>query len=293
MSSLDIPNIELIPINLITVVNPRVRNKKIFKEIVANISELGLKRPVTVVRREHGSRYDLICGQGRLEAYQALGQQEIPAIVVDADGEESMIMSLVENLARRQHRAIDLLHDIQGLKQRGYTDVEIAEKTGLTLEYARGVGRLLGKGEMRLLRSVESGQIPVSVAVSIAETDDAGIQQVLQQAYESKQLRGRKLMAAKRLIERRRLRGKGLRIHVQKRNSTLSSDALLRAYRDDASKKRLLVRKAEATHDRLIFITEAFRKLFSDDNFVTLLRAEGLGTLPKNMADRLANWQET
>ena len=29
-------------------------------------------------------------------------------------------MSLVENLARRQHRAIDLLHDIEGLKKRGY-----------------------------------------------------------------------------------------------------------------------------------------------------------------------------
>jgi ParB family chromosome partitioning protein len=32
----------------ITVVNPRVRNRKAFEEIVQNIAELGLKRPITV-----------------------------------------------------------------------------------------------------------------------------------------------------------------------------------------------------------------------------------------------------
>lgn len=35
---------ELIPVDAITVVNPRVRNQKVFDEIVANIAELGLKR---------------------------------------------------------------------------------------------------------------------------------------------------------------------------------------------------------------------------------------------------------
>ena len=42
----------------------------------SNIAELGLKRPITVTRRDvaEGIRYELVCGQGRLEAYQALGQ---------------------------------------------------------------------------------------------------------------------------------------------------------------------------------------------------------------------------
>ena len=118
--------VEMIPVDRITVINPRVRNKKIFKEIISNIGELGLKKPITVTRRADadGPRYDLVCGQGRLEAYQALGQREIPALVVDADTEDCLIMSLVENLARRQHRAIDLLHDIEGLKKRGYNDID-------------------------------------------------------------------------------------------------------------------------------------------------------------------------
>lgn len=285
-----VPQVELIPVDRINVVNPRIRNRKVFREITENIARLGLKRPVTVIRRDDGARYDLVCGQGRLEAYQALGQREIPAVIIEAGEEDLLVMSLVENLARRQHRAIDLLRDITGMKQRGYTETEIAGKTGLTLEYTRGVIRLLENGETRLLRSVEAGVIPISVAVAIADTDDAGVQDILQKAYETRQLRGRRLLLAKRLIESRRRRGKGLRGSYH-RTGLVSSDALLRAYRDDAEKKRLLVRKAEATRDRLVFVTEAVRKLFADENFVTLLRAENLDTLPKNLADRLLGAQ--
>ena len=92
--------VEMIPIERITVINPRVRNKKKFKEIISNIAEIGLKKPITVTRRDEtdGARYDLVCGQGRLEAYQVLGQSEIPALVVDADTEDCMLMSLVETL---------------------------------------------------------------------------------------------------------------------------------------------------------------------------------------------------
>ena len=290
MTQTPVPRVETIPIDLISVINPRVRNKKIFKEIVANIAALGLKRPITVARRmsPDGPRYDLVCGQGRLEAYRSLGQQEIPALVVDADSEDCLVMSLVENFARRQHRAIDLLRDIQGLKQRGYEETEIAEKTGMTLEYVRGVIRLLENGEHRLLRAVESGCIPLSIAVDIAKTDDAGVQVALQQAYENKLLRGRKLLLAKRVIEQRRRRGKGLQRDRSKgEQAPLSSTALVRAYREDADRKRIMIRRADATRDRLIFITQALRKLFADEHFVTLLRAEGLETLPKTLADRL------
>ena len=286
--------VELIPIDRITVINPRVRNKKVFKDIVANIGQIGLKKPITVTKRDDsdGPRYDLVCGQGRLEAYQALGQIDIPALVIDAGAEDCAVMSLVENFARRQHRAIDLLHDIEGLKRRGYDEPEIARKTGLTIEYVKAVIGLLENGEHRLLRAVESGHVPVSVAVEIAEADDAEVQNVLQQAYEKKLLRGRKLMTAKRLIEQRRRRGKGFKIGAQKREQPLSSTALIRAYREDVDRKRVLIRKANSTRDRLIFVTEAMRKLFAEENFITLLRAEGLETLPRNLADRIQAWAQ-
>jgi ParB family chromosome partitioning protein len=289
MTSSGAPTVEFIPLDLISVVNPRIRNKKIFREIVSNIAEIGLKKPITVARHDHpeGPRYDLVCGQGRLEAFRLLGQREIPAIVVDAQRDDCMIMSLVENLARRQHRALDLLRDIQGLKRRGYSEPEIAQKTGLSIEYVRGVTRLLEHGEQRLLRGVESGHIPLSIAVEIADSDDAQVQRALQQAYESKQLRGRRLLAAKRLIEQRRKRGKGLRNPSSRKEPVLTSDALIRTYQETADKKRILVRKAEVTRERLVFIIEALRTLLADENFKTLLRAEGLETLPRNLADRM------
>jgi ParB family chromosome partitioning protein len=285
---------ELVPVDQILVVNPRVRNRKVFDEIVENIAELGLKRPITVARRHQtdGPHYELVCGQGRLEAYRALGQETIPALVIDASSEDCLVMSLVENLARRQHRAIDLLRDIEGLKRRGYREAEIARKTQLSLKYVRGVVRLLENREHRLLRAVESGQIPVSVAVDIAEADDAAMQDVLQQAYESNLLRGAKLMAAKRLVEARQKRGKGHRTTDGNYKRPLSVESLLRTYQDDVDKKQILVRKAAAARGQIMFVTEALRKLLADGNFVTLLRAEGLETIPQNIAERLAATEE-
>ena len=93
------PNrIEMIPISRITVLNPRARNKRQHREIVNNIETIGLKRPVTVSRRDSpgGPRYDLVCGEGRLEAFQMLGQTEIPAVVIEASENECLVMSLVE-----------------------------------------------------------------------------------------------------------------------------------------------------------------------------------------------------
>jgi ParB family transcriptional regulator, chromosome partitioning protein len=282
--------IEIIPVNAIDVVNPRVRNRRIFKEIVTSVAELGLKRPITVKRKqvEGDQRYDLICGQGRLEAYQSLGQREIPAIVISASDEDSAIMSLVENCARRQHRAIDLLHDIEGLKNRGYEFEEIARKTGLTVEYVRGVASLLENGEHRLLRAVEAGQVPVSVAVLIAQAEDSEVQNVLQQAYEEKLLRGQRLMAAKKLIEQRRRRGKGYKTGPRRVDGTaISSNALLRAYRQDVDRKKILIRKSNNTKSRLVFVLEALRKLLAEPDFVTILEAEKLDTLPKNIGLRM------
>lgn len=281
--------VHLVPVSRVSVVNPRVRNKKSFRELVENIAALGLKKPITVTRRDEadGQFYDLVCGQGRLEAFMELGEAEIPALIIQADPEDCMVKSLVENCARRQHRAIDLLHDIGGMKERGYSDAEIAKKTGLSQEYVRGVGRLLAQGEQRLLRAMEAGHIPVSVAVEIAEADDAGVQEALQHAYENNLLRGRKLMIVRRIVESRRRRGRKFEPTSSKTAQKLSSRSLVRAYREDTDRKRLLIRKADAARNRLIFIAHAMRELFNDEKLVSLLKGERLDTLPKKLAGRM------
>lgn len=286
--------VEWVPIERINVLNPRLRNKRVFREMVENIAKIGLKRPITVTRRVEagGPFYDLVCGQGRLEAYQALGQQEVPALVVSADTEDCLIASLVENCARRQHRAIDLLQDIGLMRERGHSVTDIARKTGLSYDYVYGVARLLEQGEQRLLRSVESRTIPLSVALEIAEADDHSVQRALQDAYDKGLLRGKRLLAAKKLVETRRRRGKELDAQKSYATKRLSTAELLRTYEEDAERKRDMIRRANGSKDRLVLIVEAFRRLSRDDTFMGILEDEALMSMPERIATRLTQSQE-
>jgi ParB family chromosome partitioning protein len=283
---------ELIAVNAITVVNPRIRNQKVFDEIVASIAELGLKRPITVAARKGDDRgdltYELVCGQGRLEAFKVLKQEHIPAVVITASSEDCLVMSLVENLARRQHHSLDLLRDIKRLKDSGYTEREIATKTQLSNKYVHGVIRLLESHEHRLLRAVECGKIPVSVAVDIADAEDINVQTVLRKAYESKLLRGGRLLTAKRLVEARLKHGKGQTSSNGRLRKNLSVEVLTKTYQEDVERKKILLRKAGATRSEVLFLTQSLKTLLLDENFVTLLRAEGLANIPKTIAERLS-----
>ncbi len=292
MSKKRASQIKTIPIDEINVLNPRVRNKKVFDDITDNITQVGLKRPITVTHCQSGTsgkKYDLVCGQGRLEAFMACGQTEIPAIIIEADQEQALIMSLVENLARRQHRAMDLMQGVELLQKKGYDAKAIAAKTGLTGEYVNGVLNLMEHGEERLLAAVEAGHMPISVAIKVALSPQDE-QKALREAYEGKQLRGKRLMLAKRLLDTRKRRGKTFRENRgggprNRREAGISAQDVLKVYQREVDRKRLLARKAEMIGNRLLFVTEALRSLFKDENFNNLLRAEGLTTLPKPLAN--------
>jgi ParB family chromosome partitioning protein len=281
--------VRMIPVKQIEIMNPRDRGKKKFAQIVSNIASLGLKRPVTVAHIEGNNgdaRYCLVCGQGRLEAYISLGQDVIPAIVVQGTKEDLLLMSLAENLARRQHSAVELLGEIRILKDRGYTNAEIAAKTDLVVQYVRGIQHLLAKGEDRLLLAVEKGQLPISVAITIATSDDKAIQAALQEAYERNDLRGKALLRARRLIESRRARGKKVNCGPRKRKP-VSSESLLKTFQQETIRQKMIVQKAKISETRLLFAVSALKQLFKDDHFVTLLRAEGLDSLPEYLANQI------
>lgn len=278
--------VTLVPTDRIRVLNPRVRNPRTFADMVENIAKIGLKRPITVTLRAETApqTYDLVCGQGRLEAFIELKQKAIPAIVIDADESDCLVMSLVENCARRQHRPIDLIREIATLRERGYNDRQIGDKIGVSPEYVGMIAGLLERGEERLVAAVETGLLPLNLAIDISKTDAIGAQRALMDAYTQKKLRGKKLTAARRLIEQREARGKKIHHNQYGRDGRnrrpLTSEALVRAYQKEADRQKLLIKKAELTQGRLLFICQAFRTLLEDDHFVTLLRAEGLETMP-------------
>ena len=283
--------IRMIPIDRIRVLNPRSRNSKIFAGMVDNISTVGLKRPITV--RENGGdaggiRYDLVCGQGRIEAFQAMGESEIPALVIQATESECYLRSLIENMARRKHSNRDLLMAIRVMEERGYSPTQIAAKTGMNKVYVDGILVLLNNGEDRLIAAVERGWMPMYLATQIAHSDDTALQNTLQEAYQEGILKGTQLLKVRRLIEQRRLMGTGYgRSLASKGQPSTSKRSLVRAYQEEVRRQEVLIRKAEIGEQRLLLLTTALRQLLADEHFRTLLRAEGLDDLPKVLASQM------
>jgi ParB family transcriptional regulator, chromosome partitioning protein len=277
--------VQMVPIERIRVINARARSDVKFQEMVTNISKIGLKKPITVSRRTEDDGYDLVCGQGRLEAYLALGQSEVPAIIVDAPLHDRYLMSLVENLARPPRTTLQLAREIKTLRERGYTTSEIAAKVGLSDTYVSNLSKLLSKGETRLVEAVERGEIPIVVAIQIANADDEQIQRSLTEAYETGKLRGKALLKVRRLIETRRLRGQGQDARGPRQRKAPSAQDVIRTYKREAQRQERFVKQARAFDRQLRFAVSALKRLFEDENLVNLLRAESLDGLPKYIAE--------
>lgn len=279
----------------IRVLNPRERNQRVFDGIVENIKSVGLKKPVIVTPRtdETGVEYFLlVCGEGRLNALRSLGEETIPALVVEVSDEEAFIMSLVENIARRQYRPLEILSSIRQLFEKGYSPAEISTKTGLTSTYVSGILNLLNQGEERLLVAVEKGLVPLNTALDIvaAGENDRELQTAMQDAYEAGTLRGKKLQLTRRLVERRRTLGASIGRRARRKSIDITKSSLVRVYEREVERKKMTLKKSDLTQKRLLFVTSALRQLLLNENFVNLLRAERLDVMPKYLADRV--WSE-
>jgi len=71
---------------------------------------IGPEEAHTVARRKEptdGKLYYLVCGQGRLEAFVLSVKPKFQAIVKEASKDDCFLMSLVENIARRQHSPLE------------------------------------------------------------------------------------------------------------------------------------------------------------------------------------------
>jgi ParB family chromosome partitioning protein len=290
------PTVRQISIGAIRVVNPRLREQKRFNEIVESIAHLGLKRPITVTpaEPENGEeRFNLACGQGRLEACCALGAKEIPALVTNCAQTDAVLASLVENIARRRVRPLEQIRLMQWLKDQGNDAAEIARITGLSSQYVGHVLTMLEKGEERLLEGVLHGEIPISLAVRIAEAADGETQSILLETHARKELSQKSLAAFKRILEHRKSFGRQVDRRGNHRggngdqgSSKATADSLIAAYKRETQRLRLVVKKGKLCETRLLSLAAAFKVLLADENFTTLLRAEQMETMPRFLAER-------
>jgi ParB family transcriptional regulator, chromosome partitioning protein len=90
--------------------NPRQPRRRFEPEatsgLASSIARQGLLQPVVVRPRPAGG-YELIAGERRWRAAREAGVEMLPALVREADDRESLLLALVENVAREQLSAVE------------------------------------------------------------------------------------------------------------------------------------------------------------------------------------------
>lgn len=138
--------------------NPNQPRRYFDPEAIATLAEsirqYGVLNPLTV-RRTAGGGYELVAGERRLRAARVAGLTDVPCLLINADGEDSSVIALVENLQRRD---LDFFEEANGFKrlidQFGLTQEEAARKVGKTQSSVANKLRLLrlSQQNMELIR---------------------------------------------------------------------------------------------------------------------------------------------
>jgi ParB family chromosome partitioning protein len=61
---------------------------------------------------------------------------------------------------------------------------------------------------------------------------------------------------------------------------------MVMAYRREAQRQKLLIKKAKLCETRLLSVSAIFKRLVMDEDYINLLRAEKLETMPRFLAER-------
>ncbi|MGX9239539.1 ParB/RepB/Spo0J family partition protein [Pantoea ananatis] len=286
-------NVHMVKISSIKVVIPRSRNKFRHAEITESIDTSGLRKPITI-RRIVDKKYDfaLICGQGRLESLTALGEELVPAFILDIDENQAYIMSLVENMARVIPRAGEQFQRIKEMTEQGLTNKEISNSTGLSLHWITSLTMLINKGENKLLSAVESGCIPISFAVEIARVDFEGGQELLIKAFDEGLIKHKDVGKIREILDSRDEGLKGFinnNFGVTKKRKKMTTDELQQLYQDNISQHKKIKNKAEYVEIKLLVVGQIFKELTSNEIFFKIVSEESLQDVVKVIAKNAAN----
>ncbi len=167
-------DLEQIPVDQIHP-NPRQPRKKHDSDAASGLADSvraqGVIQPVVVRRRVEGG-WELIAGERRWRAAREAGLRMLPAVVRDADDRESLLLALVENVAREdlspveEARAYALLTDDFGLSLG-----EVSERVGRSKPSVSNRMRLLELSD-DVLAMVERGELSEGHARAVLAVPD-------------------------------------------------------------------------------------------------------------------------
>jgi len=278
---------ELVPLAKIVVLNSRDREQEQFGDNVRSIQDRGLLKPVVVnerFRRKTG-KYELVCGEGRLIAHQRLKKKEIAAEVIDCDRKQAYLLSLIENIARVPAGTMWFAREVERMHDAGMTAEEIGRIVGKSKSYVGAYVRLAKHGEERLLRGVEQGVFPIAFAIQVAESHGAQIQNIVMDAFDKGVVNSSNLRRVRKIIVARMNRvGIDPRSGSQGGGGRPVNYTVTQLKRDIAKvcrEKESFVREAGTKEGRLVSLIDGLKVARADEEFMTLLKSEGLTDLPE------------
>ena len=114
--------------------NPRQPRRRFEPEattgLASSIKQQGLLQPVVVRPRTAGG-YELIAGERRWRAAREAGLETLPALVRDADDRDTLLLALVENVAREQLSPVEEARAYASLVDEFELSLgEVADKVG-------------------------------------------------------------------------------------------------------------------------------------------------------------------
>lgn len=105
-------------------------DEEALSELAASIKSVGVVQPI-VVRPVAGGKYQVIAGERRLAASHSLGLPTIPAIVRQVSNEQSMEMTIIENLQREDLNPMEQARAFERLgREFGLTQEQMSLRTG-------------------------------------------------------------------------------------------------------------------------------------------------------------------
>ncbi len=121
----------------------RVFDPEALRELSSSIAQYGILQPLTVRQVPHG--YELIAGERRLRAARLAGLKEVPCILLDTDEEHAAMLTMIENLQRKD---LDYLEEARGLallmSRFHLSQEQLAQKIGKSQSAIANKLRILG-----------------------------------------------------------------------------------------------------------------------------------------------------
>src|SRR5213592_235946 len=141
------------------------------EELKSSIQQAGLLQPV-VVRTAASGGYELIAGERRLRACQALGWERIPAVKREVDDRTVLTLALIENLQRDDLSPVDEARGYERLIQEfNLTQQDVAAAVGRDRSTVANALRLLRLPEA-VLGMIHDGHLSVGHARALLALED-------------------------------------------------------------------------------------------------------------------------